>query len=81
MMKGGTGMARTDRDRGEATSLPSGPYVDWYETWLAQHGRRAAADEAARVKAKRQERLIVRLFVGWAAVVTAATFASVWWML
>ena len=63
------------------TSLPSGPYVDWYETWLAQHGKRSAAEAAARAKAERQMRLIVRLFVGWAAVVTAAAFASVWWVM
>ncbi|WP_237478760.1 hypothetical protein [Lichenibacterium dinghuense] len=74
-------MARMDIERGEATPLPTGPYVDWYETWLAQHGRRAKAEEAARLKAERQVRLIIRLFVCWAAVVTAATFASIWWML
>jgi hypothetical protein len=74
-------MARMDRERSEVTSLPSGPYVDWYETWLAQHGRRATAEAAARARAERQVRLIVRLFVGWAAVVTTATFASIWWVM
>lgn len=74
-------MAWIDAKHTEATSLPSGPYVDWYEAWLLQHGRRAQAEAAARARAERQERLIVRLFVGWAAVVTAATFASIWWML
>jgi hypothetical protein len=74
-------MAGMGREHDETTSLPSGPYVDWYETWLVQHGRRAQAEAAARAKADRQVRLIVRLFVGWAAVVTVATFAAIWWML
>jgi hypothetical protein len=74
-------MAGMDGERGKVTSLPSGPYVDWYETWLAQHGKRSKAEAAARAKAERQVRLIVRLFVGWAVVVTTATFASIWWML
>ena len=74
-------MVGSDGERDEVTSLPSGPYVDWYEAWLAQHGRRARAEEAARLKAERQMRLIIRLFVCWAAVVTAATFAAIWWML
>lgn len=74
-------MARMDGEHGEATSLPSGPYVDWYETWLAQHGRRSKAEAAALAKTERQVRLIIRLFVVWAAVVTAATFASIWWMM
>lgn len=73
-------MARRDGQHDETTLLPTGPYVDWYETWLAQHGKRAQAEAAARAKAERQERLIIRLFVGWAAVVTAATFASIWCM-
>ena len=70
-----------ERERAEVTSLPSGPYVDWYETWLAQHSRRSRAEAAARARAERQVRWIIRGFAGWAAVVTAATFASIWWML
>ncbi len=80
-IRDGTGMARIDGKSGETSSLPSGPYVDWYEAWLAQHGKRSVAEAAARARAERQVRLIVRLFVGWAAVVTAATFASIWWVM
>ncbi len=74
-------MARRTGEHTDATALPSGPYVDWYETWLLQHGRRAQAEAAARARAERQERWLIRIFIGWAVVVTGATFASIWWML
>ena len=57
------------------------PFLDWYAIWVAEHGRRAAAEARTRAAMDREIRWMVGFIVVWTAVVTGATGWVIWKLL